>query len=285
VVDSTATPSSSKASSSPSLGRAGGASSSTSLLSKTSSCSGSGLFVATRASAALAAILECAADPNLGLNCGTCDMATDGVAFRVLSSEVSLVEDDHESAPVLAPLEAGSLSFCFDVMVAGSKLAALQFQNSACSAVSILQEQAGEWVCILPWTPLLLHDYRDEAELEAWHLLPVDLVSTRSQTVPPPPNVKAMLMQFGSKYRVEPMAHLRVCVQYRAVEGIEAHQLRHVRCLRAVLPAGVDIDGHVLVEDAAADPTTSPPDVMPTRVATTAVLLSEALGTTIRGTP
>lgn len=66
--------------------------------------------------------------------------------------------------------------FAFDVFASGARLAAIQFQNCACSALKVLQDQSGRWSTVLDWTPLLQHDYRDDAELEAWHCLPVEMV-------------------------------------------------------------------------------------------------------------
>ncbi|KAA0150656.1 hypothetical protein FNF27_02760 [Cafeteria roenbergensis] len=129
-------------------------------------------------------------------------------AYHVLASEVAIVEDSEMDSPP-AP---GSLAFCFDVLVAGAKFAGLQFQNSACSHIRIVQDNAGKWDEVLPSTPLLLHDYADALELEAWHFVPVSMLTPA--------------------WRREPMCHFRVHVQYRAVEGVLAHQLRHVRCLK-----------------------------------------------------
>ncbi len=170
-------------------------------------------------------------------------------AYHVLASEVAIVEDSEMDSPP-AP---GSLAFCFDVLVAGAKFAGLQFQNSACSHIRIVQDNAGKWDEVLPSTPLLLHDYADALELEAWHFVPVSMVrmlasvctrrGTRASRAHAADAAQVVLgpceiyrlqreTQLTPAWRREPMCHFRVHVQYRAVEGVLAHQLRHVRCLK-----------------------------------------------------
>jgi len=110
-------------------------------------------------------------------------MSASAGPFRVLTSEVSIVDGDDElSASTARP---GYSVFCFDIMVAGAKMAGLQFQNSACSHIRVAQDQGGRWVEVMGWTPLLLHDYADELELETWHFVPVTMVSpSRAAAVP-----------------------------------------------------------------------------------------------------
>lgn len=95
-------------------------------------------------------------------------------SYKVLASEVAIVEADHETPAPRAT--AGYSTFCFDILVAGAKFSGFQFQNSACSHIAVFQDRGGSWFEVLPWTPLLLHDYRDELELEAWHFVPVSMV-------------------------------------------------------------------------------------------------------------
>ena len=102
-------------------------------------------------------------------------MASSGArVYKVLASEVAIVEaEDDAAAPKAA---AGHSTFCFDILVAGAKLAGFQFQNSACSHIAVLQDRGGSWQQVMQWTSLLLHDYRDDLELEAWHFVPISMV-------------------------------------------------------------------------------------------------------------
>lgn len=200
------------------------------------------------------------------------------MGLRVLSSEVTLVEGE----PARAGAD-GALEFAFDVMVSGVRLAGVQFLNCACSAVRVDQDQGGEWIPLLPWTPLLMHDYRDAVELEAWHYIPITMVRLQQGSYTCAHCSRVRRRQFAATFRPEPMARLRFHVQYRAQPGIPVHQLRHVRCLRLARAGPEDAEERAA---SAADALDKVDDVCPpsTMVATRALLLSEVLAERARGT-
>lgn len=76
------------------------------------------------------------------------------------------------------------------------------------------------------------------------------------------------------------MCRLRIHVQYRTSTAVQAHQLRHVRCLREDLPTAAGAAAAPSTVDAAAIPMAGgdeDPSGMRHKVADRAMLLSELL--------